>query len=164
VTVAASAEVSRLSLAVQKALGRANRTCTPGVREIRAWAQAALQGCAAEVTIRFVGEAEGRRLNRDYRGKDYATNVLTFVYAEGGPMPDEGGGTPLAGDLVLSVPVVVREAVEQGKSLQAHYAHLIVHGMLHLQGYDHETEADAEVMEDLEAAILGALGYANPYA
>ena len=162
--MAASAEASRLSLAVQKALGRANRISTPGVSEIRSWAQAALQGGAAEVTIRFVGEAEGRRLNRDYRGKDYATNVLTFVYAEGSPMPDEGGETPLAGDLVLSVPVVVREAAEQEKPLQAHYAHLIVHGMLHLQGFDHETEADAEVMEDLEAAILGAHGYANPYA
>jgi probable rRNA maturation factor len=113
-----------------------------------------------------VGEAEGRALNRDYRGKDYATNVLTFAYAEGEALPglpEEGGDVPLAGDLVLCVPVVVREAAAQGKTLEAHFAHLVVHGMLHLQGYDHENETEASEMEALETSILRELGYANPY-
>ncbi len=95
--------------------------------------------------------------------------MLTFVYGEGEAMPaagegSEGGHGPLAGDLVLCVPVVVREAAEQGKTLEAHFAHLVVHGMLHLQGHDHENEADALEMEKLETDILGGLGYADPYA
>ena len=164
----------RLALSVQRAIGSANRTHSPRAGSIRRWARAAL-AADAEVTVRLVGEAEGRRLNRDYRGKDYATNVLTFVY-EGEPLSagegetEEGernrgaGGDALAGDLVLCVPVVVREAAEQGKPIEAHFAHLIVHGMLHLQGFDHDTADDAEVMESREAQILAALGYANPYA
>ncbi len=109
----------------------------------------------AEVTIRFVDAEEGRQLNSDYRHKDYATNVLSFVYAQ----------EPLVmGDLVICPAVVQREAAEQGKPLDAHYAHLIVHGMLHLQGYDHETgAADAARMEAQECAILAQLGYPDPY-
>lgn len=109
----------------------------------------------AEVTIRFVDAEEGRQLNSDYRHKDYATNVLSFVYAQ----------EPLVmGDLVICPAVVQREAAEQGKPLDAHYAHLIVHGMLHLQGYDHETgAADADRMEAQECAILAQLGYPDPY-
>lgn len=156
-------EPGRLGLTVQKALGRANREHAPRVAALRCWAQAALRGGDAEITIRLVGEAEGRRLNRDYRGKDYATNVLSFVYAEGEPMSGAGDATTLAGDLVLCVPVVVREAAAQRKALSAHYAHLIVHGMLHLQGFDHEIEADAAAMEGAETAILATLGYADPY-
>lgn len=106
--------------------------------------------------MRFVGADEGRKLNRDYRDRDYATNVLSFPYES---------GSRLAGDLVLCLPVVEREAEEQGKPAEAHFAHLIVHGMLHLQGYDHETGADdAERMEAVEREILEALGYPDPYA
>ena len=96
--------------------------------------------------MRIVDEEEGRELNRDYRGKDYATNVLTFAYDEGEDMPLPEG-LPLMGDLVLCRQVVEREAAEQGKPLDAHYAHLSVHGMLHLQGFDHEIDAEADAME-----------------
>ena len=109
----------------------------------------------AELTVRVVGEAEARTLNRDYRGKDYATNVLTFDYTQA-PM--------VTADLVLCGPVVAREAAAQGKALQAHYAHLLVHASLHAQGYDHETsERDALEMEALEVLLLGSLGFDNPY-
>jgi probable rRNA maturation factor len=109
----------------------------------------------AEIAVRIVGEAEGRALNLQYRGKDYATNVLTFDYAR---------QPVVMADLVLCGPVVEREAREQGKTLQAHYAHLLVHGALHAQGYDHETgEGDALEMEALEILLLGTLGFANPY-
>ena len=109
----------------------------------------------AEMTVRVVGEAEARTLNRDYRGKDYATNVLTFDYTQA-PM--------VTADLVLCGPVVAREAAVQGKSLQAHYAHLLVHASLHAQGYDHESnELDALEMEALEVLLLGSLGFDNPY-
>lgn len=151
-----------LTLAVQKAVDGADKVHLPKRHSIRRWAQAALRH-DVEVTVRLVGEAEGRELNREFRGKDYATNVLTFVYGDTLPGVADAGA-PLAGDLVLCVPVVVREAAEQGKPLEAHFAHLVVHGMLHLQGYDHENEADAQVMETLETDILRALGYADPYA
>ena len=110
----------------------------------------------AEITVRIVGEDEGRQLNRDYRHKDYATNVLTFDYTQ----------EPLVtADLVLCAPVVEREAREQNKSLEEHYAHLLVHGTLHAQGWDHETsEEDAQEMEAYETAILQELGFADPYA
>ena len=108
----------------------------------------------AEVTLRFVAEAEGRRLNREFRGRDYATNVLTFVYA----------ARPLAGDVVICAPVVAREARAQARPVDAHYAHLVVHGMLHLQGYDHEREREAVRMEGRERRILASLGFADPYA
>ena len=153
-----------LALTIQKAIGKENRENAPSSGDMRRWAQAALLGSDAEVTVRLVGTTEGRELNRDFRGKDYATNVLTFVYGEGEGMPDREGDAPLAGDLVLCVPVVVREAAEQGKPVAAHFAHLIVHGMLHLQGYDHEDSDEAEEMEALETRILAELGYPDPYA
>jgi probable rRNA maturation factor len=110
----------------------------------------------AEIAVRIVDAEEGRALNREYRHKDYATNVLTFDYAT---------EPVVLADLVLCAPVVAREAAEQGKSLQAHYAHLLVHGTLHAQGWDHEaSDADAEAMEAREIAILTRLGFANPYA
>ena len=109
------------------------------------------------MTVRFVGAAEGRTLNRQYRGRNYATNVLTFVYDDG------ENGAPVRGDLVLCVPVLKREARAQDKALRAHCAHLVVHGTLHLQGYDHESDKDATVMEALETRTLAALGYSDPY-
>ena len=109
----------------------------------------------AEITVRIVGEEEGRALNKSYRKKDYATNVLTFDYAQ---------EPVVMADLVLCAPVVAREAKEQGKTLATHYAHLLVHGALHAQGWDHETsKADAEEMEAYEVEILAGLGVKNPY-
>ena len=118
------------------------------------WIRHALQS-DAEITVRIVGAEEGQTLNRDYRGKDYATNVLTFDYTQ---------EPVVTADLVLCAPVVEREAQENGKNLQAHYAHLLVHGALHAQGYDHEIgEEDAQAMEALEIEILAGLGFDNPY-
>jgi probable rRNA maturation factor len=142
---------ARLSLSVQYA------TEQPGVpvrSRLRAFAQAALER-PLEVTLRVVDEAEGRRLNRDFRGKDYPTNVLTFVYAD---------GDRLAGDIVLCAPVITAEARSRHEEPQAHYAHLVVHGMLHLQGYDHEHEDQAAAMEARETEIVTKLGYPDPYA
>jgi probable rRNA maturation factor len=119
---------------------------------IRKWARAAIGG-DAQVTVRYVAAAEGRRLNREYRRRDYATNVLTFIY----------GKTPLAGDVVICAPVVAHEAAEQGKGLDAHHAHMLVHGLLHLQGFDHENDRDAQRMERRERTILARLGFADPY-
>ena len=149
----------RLDLSVQYAC---NREGVPCRADFRRWLRAAEPG-AARITVRLVDEAEGRELNRDYRGKDYATNVLTFAYDEGEDMPLPEG-LPLMGDLVLCRRVVEREAAEQGKALDAHYAHLSVHGMLHLQGFDHEVDAEAEEMEAREREILAKLGYPDPYA
>jgi probable rRNA maturation factor len=132
----------------------AHRAVLPRHKVVR-WIRHALAQ-DAEITVRIVGEDEGRQLNRDYRHKDYATNVLTFDYTQ----------EPIVtADLVLCAPVVEREAREQNKSLEEHYAHLLVHGTLHAQGWDHETsEEDAQEMEAYETAIMAELGYADPYA
>jgi len=137
------------------AIQRASRAAhIPGDATLRRWARAALPG-GAEVTVRYVAETEGRNLNRTYRGKDYATNVLTFTYGTGGA---------LAGDVVICAPVVAREAREQKKRLVAHYAHLTIHGVLHLLGLDHENPREADAMELIERDLLAELGYADPYA
>ena len=145
----------RLNLSVQYACAADSPPDRPA---IRTWARAALNVDGmrgGQITIRFVDAEEGRTLNRDYRAKDYATNVLSFPYAD---------DPVVCGDLVICAAVVEREAAEQGKTLSAHYAHLIVHGLLHLQGYDHETgENDARTMEAHECAILSALGFPDPY-
>ncbi len=132
----------------------------PADADFTRWVRAVLKGRgAAELVIRIVDAAESRRLNRRWRGKDRATNVLSFPAG----LPT-GVPLPLLGDLVMCAPLVVREAAEQGKSPAAHCAHLTVHGSLHLLGYDHENEAQAAVMESLEAAILGTLDFPDPYA
>ena len=154
----------------------------PSRRRIAGWARAALGARrAGELSVRVVGNAESRRLNREYRGKDKPTNVLsfgtekgTFTFSGNGRTrgrgrlhsPPDGGenvNVPFFGDLVVCAPVVAREAREQGKSREAHWAHMIVHGTLHLLGYDHERDADAKRMERREIAILKQLGYINPY-
>jgi len=142
----------RLSLSVQYATGDAG---LPARGSLRRWSAAALER-DARVTLRFVDEPEGRQLNRSYRDKDYATNVLSFVY-------DDVDGA-LCGDIVLCAPVLRHEAAGRGQVLAAHCAHLVVHGMLHLQGYDHERDTDAAHMERRETAILARLGFADPYA
>lgn len=139
------------------------RAGIPSSTSFRHWVDAALRGAkrrkATELSIRIVDTDEGRALNRDYRGKDYATNVLSF---EAELPPDLK--LPLIGDLAICAPVVAREAAEQGKRERDHWAHLTVHGVLHLLGYDHIEDAEAEVMEALETRILAALGIADPYA
>jgi len=121
--------------------------------KVMRWLRASLQS-DAELTVRIVDAAEGHSLNRDYRKKDYATNVLTFDYTQ----------EPIvSADLVLCAPVVAQEAKEQHKTLEEHYAHLLIHGALHAQGWDHELDEDAQVMELRESEILARLGFANPY-
>ncbi|MDY0050306.1 MAG: rRNA maturation RNase YbeY [Halothiobacillaceae bacterium] len=136
--------------------------CVPDERALHVWVRAALDGAGfagdAELTCRVVDEAEGRELNAQWRGKDYATNVLSFPL----DMPEEAG-IPYLGDLVVCAPVVGREAAEQGKDVEAHWAHLIVHGVLHLLGFDHIDNAEAEEMERLEVHVLATLGYPDPY-
>ena len=126
----------------------------PAAASVRRCVQTAAQRDLA-VTVRFVGAREARKLNLLYRGKDYATNVLTFVYDDGGM---------LTGDLVLCAPVLRHEAKAQGKTVTAHCAHLLVHGMLHLQGHDHQRDAEARRMERRETQLLATLGYPNPYS
>ena len=127
---------------------RARGTPTPA--RFREWVRAAATG-KSEITVRLVGKAEAKRLNLAYRGKAYATNVLSFEYAPG------------SGDIVLCPAVIAREALEQGKPLERHYAHLTVHGVLHLRGYDHERAPQASRMERAEIRILKGLGHPNPY-
>ncbi len=134
----------------------------PGAAQLRQWCELALRQRTApsELTVRIVDEAEARELNRTWRGKDYATNVLSFP-AE---IPEGLLDIPLLGDLVICAQVVEREAAEQGKSSAAHWAHLVIHGCLHLLGYDHIDEAEAEEMEALERQLLAELGHPDPYA
>ncbi len=141
---------NRLNLSVQYAC---NRDGLPLRADFVRWARAALVG-GGEITIRLVEADEGQALNNEYRGKDYATNVLSFPY-DTEPV--------VSGDLVICPSVVAREANEQNKPLAAHYAHLTVHGMLHLQGWDHENDDDAQAMETEETEILAALDYPDPY-
>lgn len=146
-----NAASKRLNLSVQYAC---NREGLPLRADFVRWARAALVG-GGEIAIRLVDADEGQALNKEYRGKDYATNVLSFPY-DTEPV--------VMGDLVICPSVVAREAAEQNKPLAAHYAHLTVHGMLHLQGWDHDNDEDAQAMEDEEREILAALGYPDPYA
>jgi probable rRNA maturation factor len=140
----------KLSLAVQYA---SDARKLPARTQIRRWIKTALQR-DANVALRIVDEPEAQELNRTYRGKDYATNVLTFVYDD---------VEPLSGDVVICAPVVAREAAAQHKDLLAHYAHLVIHAALHLQGYEHDNDADAAEMEALEIALMVKLGYPDPY-
>ena len=121
--------------------------------KVARWIRAALES-PAEITVRIVGTDEGRALNRDYRAKDYATNVLTFDYAR---------EPVVVADLVLCAPVLQKEALEAVTPLEAHYAHLLVHGTLHAQGHDHEVDAEARAMEARETEVLRGLGFADPY-
>ncbi len=141
-----------LQLSLQFA-DKAHRALLPRHRVAR-WLRAAL-GAPAQIAVRIVGADEGRALNRDWRGKDKATNVLTFDY-ETAPL--------VVADLVLCAPVVEREARAEGKAIEAHYAHLLVHGVLHAQGWAHERAAEARRMEARESAIVQALGFPDPYA
>ncbi|RQW26471.1 rRNA maturation RNase YbeY [Rhodobacteraceae bacterium CH30] len=154
--------LARLAARLQLTLDvRSTASTLPSAKALGRWARAALQSGvkAAEVSVLIVDADEGRALNHDYRGKDYATNVLSFALNEG----EAVAGMPLFGDLVLCAPVVEKEAAEQGIDLLAHYAHLTVHGLLHLQGFDHEDDAEADAMETLETLILAKLGYPDPY-
>lgn len=141
-------ESRKLSLTVQYVI-----PALPTRAQWRRWIKAALQRDVS-MTMRIVDEAEGRELNKAYRGRDYATNVLTFVYDD---------TEPLSGDVVICAPVVEREAAEQGVDLLSHYAHLAIHAALHLQGFDHEEDAEAAKMEALETALMLKLRYPDPY-
>ncbi len=145
------AERPSLALSLQQPDGR-HRALLARHRVAR-WIRAGLR-TTAEITVRVVDEAEGRRLNRDYRGQDHATNVLTFDYQR---------EPVVRADLVLCAPVVAREARAQRRPIEAHYAHLLVHGTLHAQGHDHQRAAEARVMQALETDLLATLGYADPY-
>ena len=152
----------RLDVSVEYALPRVG---LPAAVSFRKWVAAALAGRIreADLALRVVGTKEGRALNRHYRGKDYATNVLSFPAELPEGLP-EGVKLPLLGDIVLCAPVVAREAREQKKTLAAHYAHLTVHGTLHLLGWNHEDAREADCMEQLEREILAELGIGDPYA
>jgi probable rRNA maturation factor len=143
------------TITIQRASLLAN---IPNDRAIRKWISAAVNTLTkpAELTLRIVNVSEARNLNSAFRGKDYATNVLTFVYSE-------PKAKTLQGDIVLCAQVLAREAREQGKAINAHYAHLVVHGVLHLAGFDHEIEKEAKKMEALEAKIVMGLGFLHPY-
>lgn len=143
----------KLSLTVQYQAAVAG---LPSRSEIRRWVSRALQQQAV-LTVRWVGQREGRMLNRIYRQRDRATNVLSFTY------PSTTDKRTVYGDIVLCVPVLIEEAKRQGKTLKAHCAHMLVHGVLHLQGYDHQDEEQASIMENRETEILGLMGYPDPY-
>ncbi len=151
-------EKNKLSLSVQYADPRLQDLLTRP--RLRRWVKAALMA-PAELTIRLVDAEEGRSLNRDYRAKDYATNVLTFAYNEGEDVADDA---PTEADIILCSDVLIAEAAAQKKTVEEHAAHLVVHGVLHAQGYDHDNDEEATEMEGLETEILAGLGYADPYA
>lgn len=147
----------RLTLTIQKATHTPGMPRTPSIAQ---WARAALSGSGsgrATVTVRLVDEAESAALNKRYRGKKGPTNVLSFSY------DTLAGAAGLNGDLVICAPLVAREAAQQNKPLRAHWAHLVVHGILHLRGYDHVQEKDAQTMEALEVRALKRLGFSDPY-
>ena len=148
---------SKLSLSVQSPDARLRERITRA--NVRRWVQAALLA-PAELTVRFVDAEEGRVLNRDYRHKDYATNVLTFAYNDDAEAADDA---LTQADIVLCTDVLQSEAMDQQKTVEAHAAHLIVHGVLHAQGYDHDSDAEASEMEALETGILARLGFDDPY-
>lgn len=140
----------------------ASRRPTPSRAAIARWARAALSGVrrsALNVSVRIVNESESQRLNARYRGRRKPTNVLAFPF-----VPPAGLRADTMGDLVICAPVVNREALEQGKGFTAHWAHMVVHGIMHLRGYDHDTPSKAMAMERKEVAILRRLGYPNPYS
>lgn len=155
----AMAAKNKLLLSVQFADKRLAGQLTRPV--IRRWVQAA-QLAPAELTIRFVDTDAGRALNRDYRGKDYATNVLTFAYSEDAESVDKQDDVVRA-DIVLCTDVLLREAAEQHRTVEQHAAHLVIHGVLHAQGYDHEDDEEAAEMEQFETEILAGLGIPDPY-
>jgi probable rRNA maturation factor len=152
---AASRRAARPALTLSLQFADASHRALLPRHRVARWIRAALAERPAEIAVRIVDADEGRSLNRDYRRRDYATNVLTFDYAR---------APVVAADLVLCAPVIEREAREQGRSIEAHYAHMIVHGTLHAQGFDHEKPRDAKVMEARESAVLAGLGFADPYA
>jgi probable rRNA maturation factor len=143
--------VSELRVTIQRA-SRASHIPTDA--KLRRWARAA--AASGDITVRYVAQAEARRVNREFRKRDYATNVLSFPYG--------AAGRAASGDILVCAPVIAREAREQGKDVEAHHAHMVVHGVLHLRGYDHEQgPAEAERMEALERRILAQLGFPDPY-
>ena len=147
-----------LSLAVQFA---STAKHLPDRAQVRRWALAAHRDGAGQATIRYVDENEGRTLNRDFRGKDYATNVLTFVH-DASPFKPKATQNYSA-DIVICASVIAREAREQKKPVAAHHAHMVIHGMLHAQGFDHESDAEAAAMETIEIAALKRFRIKNPY-
>lgn len=148
--------MTRLAVDIQIA---SEQSGLPDVESLTRWANQGWQGeDESEVTLRIVDDDESATLNGQYRQKDRPTNVLSFPFEQ-----PEGITVPLAGDLVVCAGVVAREATEQGKTLDAHWAHMVIHGMLHLQGYDHIDDRDAEIMETLEIRLLAELGFSNPY-
>jgi probable rRNA maturation factor len=151
-----------MGVMVELDLQQASTAPAPSEAQFRQWCELALRQRTAdsELTIRIVDEAEGQALNKTYRQRDYPTNVLSFP----ADVPDDLLDIPLLGDLVICAAVVAREAAEQGKPAQAHWAHMVIHGCLHLLGYDHLDDDEAEEMEGLERALLAELGYADPYA
>lgn len=152
----------QLDVAVSYATARKG---VPSATSFRRWVEAALHGRIrdADLALRIVGEDEGRALNRHYRGKDKPTNVLSFPADIGDIQLPKGVTLPLLGDIVICAPVVASEAKAQGKGVNAHYAHLTVHGVLHLLGWDHQNDAEAQAMEQLEREILAGLGLGDPY-
>lgn len=150
-----------VDLDVQIASGAAN---LPDADDLLLWVSTALQGQKdmASLTIRLVDDPESQQLNNDYRGKDSPTNVLSFPF-DAPPGVDDPEILALLGDLIICAPVVAREAADQGKPVQHHWAHMVVHGTLHLLGHDHIEQADAEIMESLERTILARLDIADPY-